>query len=296
MKISEFAARHQVTTKMLRHYDEIGVLKPSAIDPVTGYRQYEEHQAAVLNWVLILRSLDFSLAEIKSIVSGPVLSAELAQRLRRKRIEIVAGMNVQLQKNYLINRLIQIVEQEEFRMEQLGELLKLKQDSVHELKKNMPNMEVFLETALEIISGSTEAEEIAVLRFDIRHFKGINDRYGFETGDKVILACFEIIRQCLERTSCKSCIGRAHGDEFVVCIQAEQAVVERLAAAVLDSLENLDYRALGCGEAIGGRIGYLYAEKRRIDDIRRMIENSIEAVHEAARQDSCYAIYSERYA
>ncbi|WP_187355429.1 diguanylate cyclase domain-containing protein [Paenibacillus tengchongensis] len=296
MKISEFAARHQVTAKMLRHYDEIGVLKPSAIDPVTGYRHYEEHQGAVLNWVLILKNLGFPLAEIGKIVSSPVSSAEMVKLLRRKRIEIVAGMNEQLQKKYLIDRLIQMVEQEEFRMEHLSGLLDMEQDSVHELKKNMPNMEVFLESALEIVSGSGEADEIALLRFDIRHFKAINDRHGFETGDKVILACYELIRQCLERTGCKSSTGRAHGDEFVACIQAAQPVVERLAAAILDSLENLDYRALGCAEAIGGRIGYLYAEKRRIGNIRRMIENSIDAVNEAARQDEMYAVYSEAFA
>lgn|GEM_PF-2894464 len=31
---------NQVTTKLLRYYDEIGLLKPVKIDPETGYRTY----------------------------------------------------------------------------------------------------------------------------------------------------------------------------------------------------------------------------------------------------------------
>ena len=41
LKIGEFAKLNNVTTKMLRHYDEIGLLKPACIDESTGYRSYD---------------------------------------------------------------------------------------------------------------------------------------------------------------------------------------------------------------------------------------------------------------
>ena len=63
LKISEFAELNNVTAKMLRHYDEIGLLKPSAIDSETGYRSYESEQSHLLHWIIILKNLDFSLAK-----------------------------------------------------------------------------------------------------------------------------------------------------------------------------------------------------------------------------------------
>lgn len=39
-KIGEFSKLTQVSTRMLRYYDETGLLKPAKIDSLTGYRMY----------------------------------------------------------------------------------------------------------------------------------------------------------------------------------------------------------------------------------------------------------------
>ena len=41
LNIGEFARIGQVSPRMLRHYDEIGLLKPNFVDPRTAYRSYE---------------------------------------------------------------------------------------------------------------------------------------------------------------------------------------------------------------------------------------------------------------
>ena len=87
MKIGEFAEMNRVTTKMLRHYDEIGLLQPSRVDPETGYRIYDESQSAYLNWIIILKNLDFPLSQIRRMLGGPVDSAAMIRQLVRKRIE-----------------------------------------------------------------------------------------------------------------------------------------------------------------------------------------------------------------
>lgn len=56
MRISDFAAKHGVSAKMLRHYDEIGLLKPKAVDPINGYRVYEPDQDQVMKWIIILKA------------------------------------------------------------------------------------------------------------------------------------------------------------------------------------------------------------------------------------------------
>lgn len=63
-KIGEFSKLTQVSIRMLRHYDETGLLKPAQIDPATGYRFYCAEQIPVLQRILLLRDMDFHVAEI----------------------------------------------------------------------------------------------------------------------------------------------------------------------------------------------------------------------------------------
>ena len=44
LKIGDFSKLARVSIRMLRHYDEIGLLRPAVTDPATGYRYYHESQ------------------------------------------------------------------------------------------------------------------------------------------------------------------------------------------------------------------------------------------------------------
>ena len=48
-KIGEFSKLTQVSTRMLRYYDETGLLKPAKVDSLTGYRMYSAEQISTLN-------------------------------------------------------------------------------------------------------------------------------------------------------------------------------------------------------------------------------------------------------
>jgi DNA-binding transcriptional MerR regulator len=90
--IGEFSKITGLTVKTLRFYHDEGLLVPSFIDPQTGYRHYETSQIESARTIAYLRSLEFSLADIKSIldVEGDtdVLTllenhkASIAQRIR----------------------------------------------------------------------------------------------------------------------------------------------------------------------------------------------------------------------
>ena len=43
-KIGDFSRQARVSIRMLRHYDEIGLLKPQAIDELTGYRFIQQNR------------------------------------------------------------------------------------------------------------------------------------------------------------------------------------------------------------------------------------------------------------
>lgn len=59
-----------ISIRTLQHYDEIGLLTPVRMHE-TGYRLYSEDDLARLQEILFFRELDFSLAEIKSIIESP---------------------------------------------------------------------------------------------------------------------------------------------------------------------------------------------------------------------------------
>lgn len=56
-----------VTARTLRHYDEIGLLRPAGVRR-NGYRFYEEDELLRLQQILVLRALDLGLAEIAAIL------------------------------------------------------------------------------------------------------------------------------------------------------------------------------------------------------------------------------------
>ena len=51
-KIGEFSKLTQVSIRMLRYYDEAGLLKPASTDPWTGYRMYSADQIPTLTQII----------------------------------------------------------------------------------------------------------------------------------------------------------------------------------------------------------------------------------------------------
>ena len=71
MRIREFSALTGVSVRTLHYYDEIGLLKPAAVDRATGYRYYDEKSLLRMEEILFYRELDFSLKSIGEILSSP---------------------------------------------------------------------------------------------------------------------------------------------------------------------------------------------------------------------------------
>ena len=69
LRIGEFSKLSRVSVRMLRHYDEIGLLKPAEIDRFTDYRYYREDQLPVAGRIAALKEMGFSLADIVRILA-----------------------------------------------------------------------------------------------------------------------------------------------------------------------------------------------------------------------------------
>ncbi|MFI1257366.1 MerR family transcriptional regulator, partial [Streptomyces netropsis] len=62
--IADVARMSGVTSRTLRHYDEIGLLPPAWIGS-NGHRYYEEADLLRLQQILLMRELDLGLREIR---------------------------------------------------------------------------------------------------------------------------------------------------------------------------------------------------------------------------------------
>lgn len=67
--ISEVARHSGLTARTLRHYDEIGLLKPAFVT-ANGYRHYEREELLRLQQILVLRELGVALPEVGRILDA----------------------------------------------------------------------------------------------------------------------------------------------------------------------------------------------------------------------------------
>ncbi|MBI6871783.1 MerR family transcriptional regulator [Clostridium aciditolerans] len=74
-----------VSTRTLRYYDEIGILKPARINS-SGYRIYGEKEVDRLQQILFYRELGVSLESIKEIITSPSFDGTAALREHREKL------------------------------------------------------------------------------------------------------------------------------------------------------------------------------------------------------------------
>ena len=77
ISIGDFARLGRVSVRMLRHYDEIGLLPPARVDQFTGYRYYRAAQLSQLNRIVALKDLGFTLQQVQSVLKDGPSAAEL---------------------------------------------------------------------------------------------------------------------------------------------------------------------------------------------------------------------------
>jgi diguanylate cyclase (GGDEF)-like protein len=95
---------------------------------------------------------------------------------------------------------------------------------------------------------------LAIIMFDIDHFKAVNDQYGHDAGDLVLIRIAELVRQELREGEV---VARYGGEEFVIMpancsLEAARAMAERIRAAIEKTVFSLpDRRTLQVTASFG---------------------------------------------
>jgi MerR family transcriptional regulator, thiopeptide resistance regulator len=85
LTVGQLAGRLGITVRTLHHYDEIGLLAPSARSSA-GYRLYSEADITRLQHIVVYRRLGFALEEISLLLAHP---ESVEQHLRRQRAAVL---------------------------------------------------------------------------------------------------------------------------------------------------------------------------------------------------------------
>lgn len=87
-KIGDFAKLTHVSVRMLRHYDDLGLLKPAHLDTFTDYRYYSAEQLPRLNRILALQGLGFTLKQVGEVLNGTLTTEQMRGMLKLKQAEL----------------------------------------------------------------------------------------------------------------------------------------------------------------------------------------------------------------
>jgi DNA-binding transcriptional MerR regulator len=137
-KIGEFSRLTQVSIRMLRYYDETGLLKPAQIDKFSGYRLYSIDQIPMLNRIIFLRDIGSSVAEI-AIALSHWDNTSITNQLEIKRLEIENAIPTEQNKLYKINMAIRDINQEKISIHYNVTIKNIPSYQVLSLRKIIPD-------------------------------------------------------------------------------------------------------------------------------------------------------------
>jgi DNA-binding transcriptional MerR regulator len=88
ISIGDFSQLGQVSVRTLRHYDELGLLKPAHVDHFTNYLYYSVDQLSRLHRILMLKDLGLSLEQIALLLKQTLSTEQLRGMLMIKQAEL----------------------------------------------------------------------------------------------------------------------------------------------------------------------------------------------------------------
>ncbi len=108
-RIGDFSRIARVSCRLLRYYEEIGLLAPARVERDTGYRYYSAAQLPQLNRILVLKEMGFSLEQIGPIIGERIPAEQLRAMLTLRRADAARAAQQELDRlRHIETRIAQI--------------------------------------------------------------------------------------------------------------------------------------------------------------------------------------------
>jgi diguanylate cyclase (GGDEF)-like protein len=146
----------------------------------------------------------------------------------------------------------------------------LEHQATHDPLTHLPNRRQFVERLRDHLALGTAC---VLLFCDLDDFKSINDRFGHETGDELLVEVAHRLRAC---AGPPHVVSRFGGDEFVVLlIESTPDEIESIRACINTELRRPFERAYG--SVVGVSVGVAQADGER--DPEQLIKNADRAMY-----------------
>ena len=159
--------------------------------------------------------------------------------------------------------------------------LQLEKNANYDKLTGLPNRRLFFERLDSIVVESErDNSKFALLFIDLDGFKDINDNYGHEVGDEVLIVVGNRLLQCIRRSDI---VARMGGDEFTIIIRniEDKKIAENLVKKihkVLQDVMNIDSIECKVNSSIGIAI---YPDSGK--DSETLLKNADSAMYEIKR-------------
>lgn len=144
-------------------------------------------------------------------------------------------------------------------------------------KTALPNLTAWTEHAQGVLDRAHRRNQpVTVLFCDLDHFKAVNDTYGHLTGDRVLAAVAQCLRQELRG---HENIGRFGGEEFVVILNAvDLGEAQKVATRVRIAISALTFEH---GLRITMSVGIAHHQPGAEPDLQELLSRADAGLHEA---------------
>ena len=244
-QIGEFANENEVTIRALHHYEKLGLIAPCHVDEYTGYRYYEASQSATLKAISALKSLGFSLSEIKEALEGRADKADFVKSLYAKKRQAEMDSDSARVRYSRIAAWLKTLEQagasEKLDIEEI-----INMDSEDILIKMTGHERFNYITRRYFEEAKEKNTHICAVCMDIDRFKKVNDDYGNDVGDIVIerimnTAVNDVAAINPENKADYSMLEREGGDEFRLIVKDSVTVCEKIVRNIIDGVASIDF-------------------------------------------------------
>jgi len=167
--------------------------------------------------------------------------------------------------------------------------LKFQELAAHDELTNLCNRRFFMEQLQNWIDERIDGEQIALLFLDLDRFKTINDTFGHDVGDQVLIEVAKRLASCFQE---QGLVARLSGDEFVCLMrgtwEAHQAI--ELAETLLKKCRK--------GLAVGDRVFAITASvgisfyPQDAKNINQLLKNADMAMYQAKKQGNSQIVCS----
>ncbi len=114
--------------------------------------------------------------------------------------------------------------------------VRLRHQALHDPLTGLANRTLFFDRLQDLFAAAGAGDRVGVCYIDLDGFKMVNDSFGHDVGDELLVGVAQRLHECVSRAG--HLVARMGGDEFVILVDSHRGTHEvvALADAVLDAL------------------------------------------------------------